>query len=112
MPTIDDLAFVRSGDKGDVSNVVLLARDADAFALLEAGLRPERVADFMSGLVTGRVDVYALPRLRAFNVVMQGALGGGATSTMRFDETGKSMCSILSRMPVPVGEAGVSGTSG
>ena len=100
MPTIDDLAYVRSGDKGDVSNVVVLARDDQAFRRLEAGLVADRVRAFMDGLVTGDVVVYTLPKLQAFNVVMQGALGGGATSTMRFDETGKSMCAILSRMPV------------
>ncbi|CQD23944.1 hypothetical protein BN1232_05956 [Mycobacterium lentiflavum] len=101
MPTIDELAFVRSGDKGDISNVVVLARDAEAFAALQQGLRPEAITSFMEGLVTGTVTVYTLPRLRAFNIVMRGALGGGATTTLRFDETGKSMCSILSRMPLP-----------
>lgn len=101
MPTVDELAFVRSGDKGDISNVVVLARDAEAFGALQRGLRPDVIASFMKGLVTGPVTIYTLPRLRAFNIVMRGALGGGATTTLRFDETGKSMCSILSRMPLP-----------
>jgi hypothetical protein len=100
MPTVHDLAFVRSGDKGDISNVVVLARDAEAFTALERGLRPDTISDFLSGLVTGPVVVHTLPRLHAFNVVLRGALGGGATTTLRFDETGKSMCAILSRMPV------------
>ncbi|CAN5629319.1 hypothetical protein BH09ACT7_BH09ACT7_40900 [soil metagenome] len=101
MPTIDDLAFVRSGDKGDISNVVVLARDAQAFATLGRALQPAAISTYMNGLVTGAVTVYTLPRLRAFNIVLRGALGGGATSTLRFDETGKSMCAILSRMPLP-----------
>jgi hypothetical protein len=42
----------------------------------------------------------ALPKLHALNVVMRGALGGGATRTLRFDATGKSMCSILSWMDI------------
>jgi hypothetical protein len=103
MPTIHDLAYVRSGDKGDISNVVILARDAEAFRRLEHGLVPETISTFLRGLVTGEVTVFTLPRLLAFNVVLRGALGGGATTTLRFDETGKSMCSILSRMPLPDG---------
>lgn len=100
MPTVHDLAFVRSGDKGDISNVVVLARDQEAFETLKRELRPEVISRFLTGLVYGSVEVHRLPRLHAFNVVLGGALGGGATTTLRFDETGKSMCAILSRMPV------------
>ena len=103
---VHDLAFVRSGDKGDISNVVVLARDDGAYAALERALVPEAIAAHMDGLVDGPIAVYALPKLQAFQVVMHGALGGGATRTLRFDGTGKSMCTILSRMelrgpPVP-----------
>ena len=98
---IDDLAYVRSGDKGDVSNVVILARDAQAYAALDRGLLPEAISDYMGGNVTGPVAVYRLPKLRAFNIVMHGALGGVATSTLRWDSTGKSMCAVLSRMELP-----------
>ena len=100
MTTVHDLAFVRSGDKGDVSNVVVLARDGDCYAALDRGLGAERISDYLAGLVSGSVRVHRLPRLQAFNVVLGEALGGGATRTLRFDETGKSMCAILSRMPV------------
>ncbi len=100
MPTVHELAFVRSGDKGDISNVVVLARDAEAFDTLERGLRPAAISAFLGELVTGPVVVHTLPKLHAFNVVLRGALGGGATTTLRFDETGKSMCAILSRMQV------------
>ena len=99
--TIHDLAYVRSGDKGDVSNVVILARDPDAYAKLEQGLLPEAIKDYMGDNVRGHVVVHKLPRLHAFNVVMHGALGGGATNTLRFDATGKSMCAVLSRMELP-----------
>lgn len=99
-PVIDDLAYVRSGDKGDTSNVVVLARDADAYAKLAAGLLPEAIKDFMGDTVHGPVAVYPLPNLQAYQVVLHGALGGGATRTLRFDGTGKSVCAVLSRMPI------------
>lgn len=95
---VHDLAYVRSGDKGDVSNVVVLAKDAEAFEVLREKLVPEAVATYMQGLVDGPVAVYELPKIHALQVVMQGALGGGATRTLRFDATGKSMCTTLSRM--------------
>lgn len=98
---VHDLAHVRSGDKGDISNVVVLARDEHAFRHLEQTLLPEAVKSYMGPLVTGQVAVHKLPKLQAFNVVMHGALGGGATCTLRWDGTGKSMCAVLSRMRVP-----------
>jgi hypothetical protein len=98
---LHDLAYVRSGDKGDISNVAVLARDAEAYAVLERALVPEAIAAHMQGLVEGTVAVYALPRLQSFQVVMRGALGGGATRTLRFDTTGKSMGAVLSRMEMP-----------
>lgn len=101
---LHDLAFLRSGDKGDISNVAVLARDEDCYRQLESSLLPEAIKAYMGPLVTGPVAVYRLPKLRALNVVMHGALGGGATTTLRFDETGKSMGAILSRMELPVAE--------
>lgn len=98
---VHDLANVRSGDKGDISNVAVIARDEDAYKRLEKTLLPEAIKDYMGSLVEGQVAVYPLPNLQAFQVVMHGALGGGATRTLRFDETGKSMCAVLSRMELP-----------
>ena len=102
---LHDLSYVRSGDKGDVSNVVVLARDADAYEVIGRHLVPEAVQRHMEGLVEGPVAVYALPNIRAYQVVLHGALGGGATRTLRFDGTGKSMCTILSRMELPEDDA-------
>ncbi|UJA21670.1 hypothetical protein HJD18_16565 [Thermoleophilia bacterium SCSIO 60948] len=103
---LHDLAFVRSGDKGDISNVAVLARDEESYRQLERLLLPEAIKSYMGPLVTGPVAVYRLPRLQALNVVMHGALGGGATTTLRFDETGKSMGAVLSRMEL-TGDDGV-----
>ena len=100
---VHDLAFVRSGDKGDISNVAVLARDEHAYQTLEASLLPEAIKEFMGQNVKGHVAVHKLPKLLAFNVVMHGALGGGATNTLRFDATGKSMCALLSRMDIENG---------
>lgn len=98
---VHDLADLRSGDKGDISNVAVIAHDAEAYARLERALLPEAIAGHMGAQVEGPVVVYPLPNLHAFQIVLHGALGGGATRTLRFDATGKAMGAVLSRMEVP-----------
>jgi hypothetical protein len=98
---VHDLAFVRAGDKGDISNVAVMAKDQRSYEVLARHLVAERIAEHFADEVTGQIAVYPLPNLQAFQVVMQGALGGGATTTLRFDGTGKSMCAVLSRMTIP-----------
>lgn len=102
LPELRQLAYARSGDKGDVSNIGVLAFDDACFAVLRECLTPDRIAAHFGEMVRGEVRVYEMPNINAFNVVMQGALGGGATRTLRFDQTGKAMATALLRMPVPV----------
>ena len=97
---INDIAFTRSGDKGDVSNVGIMAKGPEEFELLRRWVTPEGVKAHFGDVVRGRVDVYEVPLLESLQVVMQEALGGGATQTLRFDETGKSMAALMSRMPI------------
>lgn len=95
-----EIAFGRSGDKGDICNVGLMAKSPDLYPALRASVTPERVKAHYGDMVRGEVVVYELANLKALNVVMRGALGGGATRTIRLDQTGKSMCTALLRMPV------------
>lgn len=97
---LHDLSFVRSGDKGDIANVVVLARSEEAYDTIEQHLVPDKIAEHMGELVTGPINVYSLPKIQAFQVVLEGALGGGATRSLRMDGTGKTICTILSRMSV------------
>ena len=99
-----DLAYARSGDKGDKCNIGLLAKDAHAYALLDQNLSPQLVKQHFGSMVTGDVRIYKLPRIHAFNLVLDGALGGGATRTLRWDQTGKSMGNALLRLYLEVGE--------
>ncbi|MCO7191510.1 hypothetical protein [Pseudonocardia sp. McavD-2-B] len=101
---LNDLAYTRSGDKGDVSNIGIMAKGPTEFEVLRAAVTPEAVKGFFGDLVTGEVHVYELPLIESLQVVMYGALGGGATQTLRFDETGKSMAALMSRFPIPGGD--------
>lgn len=101
MARLVDLAYVRSGDKGDACTVGLLARTPEAYRRLLRHVTPQRVAAFFGGMVRGPVRVYSLPGLEALLVVLHNALDGGATRTLRFDQTGKAMGTALLRMEIP-----------
>lgn len=105
MRQIRELAYARSGDKGDVCQVNLLAFNDEAYAILARELTPERVKDHFGTMVKGDVEIYPMPMINSLEVVLRNALGGGATRTLLFDQTGKSMSTALLRMKVPVSEA-------
>ena len=92
---LGDLAHARSGDKGDGSNIGVVARNPDAFRLLRDRLTPEAVADYLRGLGVGRVQRFELPNLLAFNFVIEHALGGGASRSLRLDSQGKALGTAL-----------------
>ena len=97
-----ELAWARSGDKGDISNVGVIARRPEDLPLLRAQLTEDAVARHLSHLVKGRVTRYELPGLYAFNFVCEQALGGGGMASLRNDPLGKGMAQVLLTMPVRV----------
>ena len=99
---LKELAYTRSGDKGDISNVGILAFNKNNFEVLRRQVTPERVREHYKDLVKGEVEVYEMANIDALQVVMHNALGGGATKTLRWDETGKSMCLAMLYMEIEV----------
>ena len=96
------LAWARSGDKGDTSNIGVIARRPEWLPLLRAQLTEARVAEWLAHLVHGPVTRHELPGVHAFNFVCQQALGGGGMASLRNDALGKGMGQILLAMPVRV----------
>ena len=96
------LAWARSGDKGDTSNIGVIARVPGLLPLLRAQLTEAAVAAYLAHLVKGRVTRYEVPGIHAFNFVCEQALDGGGMSSMRNDPLGKGMGQILLTMPVHV----------
>ena len=101
---LSQLAFARSGDKGDVSNIGVMAKTKNIYEVLKKELTPEKIKEHFKGMVKGNVEVYHLPNLDSIEVILRRALGGGATCTLRFDQTGKSMGQALLRMKVEADE--------
>lgn len=98
MRRLYDLAYGRSGDKGNIANVSVIARTPDDYAEIKAKLTAERVKAFYGDLVAGEVIRYNLDNIEALNFVLHGALDGGATRSLRIDPLGKSLAGILLSM--------------
>jgi hypothetical protein len=93
-PTIDiplaRLAYARSGDKGDLSNIAIIAREPRYLPLLRRELTPERIVQHLGHLVSGPAERFEAPGLHALNFVIANALGGGGMASLRIDPQGKA----------------------
>ena len=90
-----EIAHSRTGDKGNISNISVIAYDAKHYPLLVEQVTSARVKAHFAGVVEGEVVRYELPNIAALNFVMSGALGGGVTRSLALDAHGKSLSSAL-----------------
>jgi hypothetical protein len=97
-----DLAWARSGDKGDDENIGVIARHTRAWDWLRTQLQADQVQAYFSHLVQGPVLRYEVPGLQALNFVLHQALGGGGVCSLRSDPLGKSFAQMLLDMPLRV----------
>ena len=95
-----ELAYARSGDKGDVCNIGLLAFTNENYELIRRHVTSERVKKHFGDMVGGSVEIYEMPNIISLVIVLRNSLGGGATRTLRFDQTGKAMGTALLRMEI------------
>lgn len=95
------IAHARTGDKGDISNIAVIAYESGDYARLERHLTADRVKAHFAGLVRGDVVRYALPGLGALNFVLHGALGGGVTRSLALDAHGKCLASAILDLDLP-----------
>lgn len=96
------LAWARSGDKGNTSNIGVIARRPEWLPLLKAELTEARVAGWLAHRVKGTVTRFDVPGIHALNFVCTEALDGGGIASLRNDPLGKGMAQILLTMPVNV----------
>ena len=102
------LAWARSGDKGDHSNIGVIARDPEFLPFIEAALTEQAVAQWMSHTLnpeSGKVTRWSMPGLHAFNFLLEHSLGGGGVASLRIDPQGKAFAQQLLEFPVPVPSA-------
>ena len=99
---LNAVADVRSGAKGDTSNVCVFTRKPEYYKIIEREVTPEKLKAYFGSMVQGDITRYDMPSLGGFNFVMKHALGGGATMSLRLDSLGKSMGSAVMRMKIHV----------
>lgn len=102
-----DIAHARSGDKGDTANVGVIVNRPEWYDVLRRYLTAERVAEHFDGVITGRVERFELPNLRALNFLLHGALDGGGTLSLKTDAQGKVFSTALLRLVLDVPDEAV-----
>ena len=96
------LAHCRSGDKGNTSNIAVIAYSADLFGPLKHQLTAEMFKDWYRGVVNGAVTRYTVEKISALNFVCENALGGGVSRSLCLDNYGKSLSSRILSYPIEV----------
>ncbi|MEC3966102.1 AtuA-related protein [Flagellimonas halotolerans] len=99
---LKDLAHSRTGDKGDIINISVIAFDEKDYHTLQKSVTAASVKKFLGEMVLGEVIRYELPNLGAMNFVMHKALRGGVTRSLRLDKHGKTLSSYLLEMPLEI----------
>ena len=102
-----DLAHSRTGDKGNTSNISVICYDDKDWDFLRRELTEERVLEAYKLIAKGPVKRHEIRNLKAFNFVLENALGGGVTISLAQDIHGKSLCNVMLAIELP----GYSGTT-
>jgi len=97
-----ELAHSRTGDKGNTSNISVIAYHETHYPVLREQVTAERVKAYFAGVVEGDVVRYELPNIAALNFVMSQTLGGGVTRSLALDAHGKSLSSALLDLEIDV----------
>ena len=100
--SLEQLAFGRSGDKGNNANIGILARDRAYLPYLHQQLTAQAVEDYFAHLVNGEVERFEMPGMGAYNFFLTEALGGGGAASLRTDAQGKSLAQQLLSMQIMV----------
>ncbi len=96
------LAYARSGDKGEASNVGIVARTPELYPILEKELTEANVKNYFQGIALGKVTCYKAPNIHALNFILGDSLGGGGASSLKNDAQGKTHGQIMLYYPIEI----------
>ena len=101
---LERVAHVRSGDKGNTSNIAVIAYSDEFYSLLKAQLTAAKFKAFYRGVIKGEVTRYEADNLAALNFVAEGALGGGVSRSLSLDNYGKALSAAILGFEIEVPE--------
>ena len=87
---LSQIAYARSGDKGDGSNVGVVAYNEDCYEVIKRVLTTARVKEHFKEICLGDVERYELSNLLALNFILHDSLGGGGSESLKTDAQGKT----------------------
>ena len=103
--SLEDIAWGRSGDKGNNANVGIIARHPNLLPYIWETFSENKIADIFSHfLENDKVDRHFLPGISGINFVLHEVLGGGGTSSLRNDPQGKGYAQILLSCKIKIPE--------
>lgn len=97
-----EIAHARSGEKGDNVNISVIAYREEDYELIEKQVTVASVRELYGPITEGEIQRFELPNIGALNFVLEGALGGGRSRTLAFDESGKALSSLMLTMDIEV----------
>ncbi len=100
MIPLREIAFARSGDKGNSANVAIFARTPEGYVWLRENLTAARVEEYFRPLGVGAVTRYVVPNLEALNFILPQVLAGGGSRSLRIDAQGKTLGMALLELTV------------
>lgn len=103
---LGDIAHLRTGDKGDMSQISVIAYDPEDYGRLARQVTVERVLAHLATLRVRQAQRFELPSLGALNFVLEGALSGGVTRSLALDAHGKSLGAQLLDLELDDDDAG------
>jgi hypothetical protein len=95
-----EIAHARTGDKGNIVNISLIAYRQDDYPLLEQHVTAERVTQLFSSIITRAVDRYCVPGLAALNFVLHRPASESVTRSLALDAHGKTLSFVLLNMDI------------
>ncbi len=98
---LGEIAFARSGDKGNSANIGVIAYTKDGYEWLLRHLTPDRVKGYFASICLGKVERFEMPKVWILNFLLHNTLGGGGSQSLRVDAQGKTLGRRVLEMSIP-----------